>query len=205
MFHSLTGRITGRRGTTIHLSTGGVEWAIEVSRRSFEQLLSSSAGDNHTAAEETRIFTYLYHKEDSMVLFGFSEEDERDIFLELIKVSGIGPRQALKILSGIRAEEIVRHIEAEDAAALSRIPGIGKKTAGKIILTLRGSLTPPEDEESPSEFGELVNALVDMGFDRKGAQKAVVQLAGSEEITAIPEKEREHEIFRRAIVALSTE
>ena len=140
-----------------------------------------------------------------MVLFGFSEEGERDIFLELIKVSGIGPRQALKILSGISAEEIVRLIETEDAAALSRLPGIGKKTAGKIILALRGNLTPPEEEETSSGFAELVNALVDMGFDRKGAQKTVAHIAGSDEITSIPQKEREHEIFRRAIVALSTE
>ncbi|MFP4267726.1 MAG: Holliday junction branch migration protein RuvA [Spirochaetaceae bacterium] len=204
MFHSLTGRVTGRRGTTILLSTGGVEWAIEVSRRSFEGILSGESGKSGESGE-TRVFTYLHHKEDSMVLFGFSAEEERDIFMELIKVSGIGPRQALKILSGIPAEELVRLIEAEDTAALSRIPGIGKKTAGKIILALRGNLTPPEEGETSSGFGELVNALVDMGFDRKGAQKAVVYIAGSEEITSIPENEREHEIFRRAIVALSTE
>jgi Holliday junction DNA helicase RuvA len=198
MYHSLRGRVTGRRGTTIHLSTGGIEWAIEVSRQSFEHILSREG-------EEVRIFTYLHHREDSMLLFGFSEEQEREIFLELLRVSGIGPRQALKILSGIRAEELVSYIESEDAEALSRLPGIGKKTAGKIILALRGSLTPSTEEETRPEYDELVNALVDMGFDRKGAQKAVSEVTNAEDFATIPENEREHEVFRRAIVALSSE
>ena len=198
MFHSLRGHVTGRRGTTVHLSTGGIEWAIEVSRQSFEHILSSDR-------EEVRIFTYLHHKEDSMILFGFSEEEERELFLELLKVSGIGPRQALKILSGVRAEDLIRYIEAEDTNALSHIPGIGKKTAGKIILALHGTLAPMGETESHDEYAELINALVDMGFDRKGAQKAIAEFAKSEEFATIPEKEKEHELFRRAIVALSSE
>lgn len=198
MFHSLSGRVTGRKGTTIHLSTGGIEWAIEVSRRSFEQILASKE-------EEVRVFTYLHHKEDSMMLFGFSGVQERELFLELIRVSGIGPRQALKILSGIGSEELIRHIESEDAQALSRVPGIGKKTAAKIILALRGTLSTEADEERANEYAELINALVDMGFDRKTSRKTLDELVKSEDFATIPEKEREHELFRRAIVALSSE
>lgn len=198
MFHSLTGRVTGRHGTTVYLSTGGIEWAIEVSRQSFEHILSNEE-------EEVRIFTYLHHKEDSMLLFGFSEERERDLFLQLIKVSGIGPRQALKILSGITSENLITYIESEDSSSLARIPGIGKKTAGKIILALRGTLVSTEEEGESEKYTDLVQALVDMGFDRKASEKTVSELAKSDDFATIPEKEREHEIFRRAIVALSSE
>jgi len=198
MFHSLSGKVSGRRGTTVYLSTGGIEWAIEVSRQSFEEILASGG-------REIQIFTYLHHREDSMLLFGFAEEQEREIFLELLKVSGIGPRQALKILSGVRSEDLVSFIESEDAAALSRLPGIGKKTAGKIILSLKGSLATVSDEEAAPVYAELVNALADMGFDRKASEKVVRDLAQSNDFATIDEKSREHEIFRQAIVSLSSD
>ncbi len=198
MFNSISGRISGRRGTKIFIENGGIEWAVEVSRQSYEHILCSEE-------EVLRIFTYLHHREDSMLLFGFSHEQERDLFLKLLRVSGIGPRQALKILSGIEAENLVRFIESEDADALSRIPGLGKKTAAKIILALRGSIAPLNAEGTSSSFSELIDALVDMGFERKAAENVIGECANSEDFATIPEKEREHELFRRAIVSLSSE
>ncbi len=198
MFNSISGRVSGRRGNTIYIENGGIEWSVEVSRRSYEHILSSGE-------EVLRIFTHLHHREDSMLFFGFSHEQERDLFLKLLRVSGIGPRQALKILSGIEAENLLRFIETEDADALSRIPGIGKKTAAKIILALRGSIAPSDAEGTNSRFSELIDALVDMGFERKAVEKAIGECANSDDFATIPEKEREHELFRRAIVTLSSE
>ncbi|MFP4375472.1 MAG: Holliday junction branch migration protein RuvA [Spirochaetales bacterium] len=193
MFNSLTGIVTGRSTTGVYLSVGGVEWELETSSRTIRELSSVDG--------ETRVFTHLYHREDQMRLFGFASEAERRVFLELIRVSGVGPRAAVKILSAASPQELIRALEAEDVDALTRLPGLGKKTAQKIILTLRGSLTA--DSEGTGGFAEeLVASLVDMGFDRNRAIRAVSRLiadAGDEATL------QESEVLRRAIVELSSE
>lgn len=193
MFNSLSGPLTGRGPGLLYLSTGGVEWEMEVSGFTLRDLAHET---------DARVFTYLYHREDQMRLYGFSGETERRVFLELLKVSGIGPRAALKILSAASPAEIARLLQSEDVDGLSRLPGIGKKTAQKLILTLRGTLVTADEAVSRPQ-DELVDALTEMGFDRTAAAKAVTRLQA--DCADLPPDAREKEVFRRAIVELSAE
>jgi Holliday junction DNA helicase RuvA len=197
MIQSIRGRVSGQRGRILYIERQGIEWAVELSQQSLEEITASEG--------EVRVFTHLYHREDRMYLYGFSTEEERDIFLELIKIAGIGPSQALRILSGLRKEEFLRCLEAEDAEALSGIPGVGRKTAGKIILGMRGKLAAEPRGAAPQDYPDLLEALSDMGFDRKKAEAALQELAktlpGDDNATV---SEREHELFRAAIVYLSS-
>lgn len=194
MFNSLTGTVTGRSPGSLYVTVGGVEWDLDVSALTLREL--------STATGEVVIYTYLYHREDQMRLFGFSTTSERQVFLELIKVSGVGPKAAIKLLSAASPAEIIRALEAEDVAALSRLPGVGKKTAQKIILSLRGSLAV-EPGESGGRAQELVASLVEMGFEKAAAARTVSRLLLESETQ--PTEQEESEIMRRAIVALSAE
>ncbi len=198
MFNSLTGTITGRGPNTLLLATGGVEWELEVSGYTLRSL--SGQGN-----EPVRVFTYLYHREDQMRLYGFSGSEERRVFLELTRVSGIGPRAALKMLSGTSPGELIRMLEAEDVDGLVRLPGLGRKTAQKVILTLRGKLVV-EPGTAAGSHTELVDALVEMGFDRTEVNSVVAALNAELDADGSAElepAEREREIFRLAIVRLS--
>lgn len=191
MFNSLTGRITGGSGALLYLRIGGVEWEIETSGYSLSRLAGS---------DEATLYTHLYHREDTMRLYGFESRQERAVFLELLKVSGVGPRQALKLLSATSPEGLIRLLEQEDVDGLTRLPGLGKKTAGKLILTLRGTLVPDEAAATPAH-GEIIDGLIEMGFEKKQAAAAVE--AAAREVESDPDAAGEREIFRRAIVALS--
>jgi Holliday junction DNA helicase RuvA len=197
MFNSLSGRLSEKRADAICLETGGVEWELAVPARSVD--------DFGRVGDEVRAFTWLHHYEDGMRLFAFPSQAERAVFLELMKVEGIGPKQALKILSGIRPDALEAALETDDLAALQRIPGVGPKLAQKMVLALKGRLVRPEaamagrPEAGGGAWVDVVRALADMGFDRKNTEKVVGVLA--KEIPAGPEKERE--LFRRALLDLS--
>ena len=194
MLNSLSGEITGRGPNLIHISTSGVEWELEVSGFTLREL----AHETHA-----RVFTYLHHREDQMRLYGFSGPEERRVFLELTRVSGIGPRAAIRILSSTSPRQLIKHLESEDLDALVALPGLGTKTAQKIILALRGKLIRGEPGQS-SQFGELIEGLVEMGFDRSRATAVVTEIAADlAEPTEAGAKGGEDEIFRRAIVRLS--
>ncbi|MDR2160408.1 MAG: Holliday junction branch migration protein RuvA [Treponema sp.] len=195
MFNSLTGTITGKSAEALYLATGGVEWEIAVPATDMAALLRPGG--------EARIFTWLYHREDQMRLFGFAGERRRQTFLELLKVEGIGPRGALKIMGGIGQEEMERALEAGDLGRLEAVPGLGKKTAQKMILALKGRLAVSSAGGTiQGPYGDLVRALEEMGYDRKAAAEA---LSAAE--TALPPElegaDREKELFRQAIVRLS--
>jgi Holliday junction DNA helicase RuvA len=169
MFNSLRGQVSGRSGDTLYLLTGGVEWELSMPLTDIENL-----------GNEARIFTWLHHTEKDMRLFGFADAERRSTFLELQKVEGIGPRAALKIMSGISQAELERALEAGDVARLEQVPGLGKKTAQKMVLALKGKLVHGSGGAvSASPYGELIKALVDMGYDRKSAAAALEQAASS--------------------------
>jgi Holliday junction DNA helicase RuvA len=194
MFNSIRGIISEKRGDSICILTGGVEWELSVP--------ATDAAALPPVGEEARIFTWLFHREDQMKMFGFGDELRRVTFLELLKVEGIGPRAAVKIMGGIGQEELERALETEDLARLELVPGLGKKTAQKMILALKGKIARPCPGPAVSPYGELVEALARMGYDRRIAQEALAKADAALD-AGIRGAEREQELFREAIVNLS--
>jgi Holliday junction DNA helicase RuvA len=194
MFNSIRGKITGKFSECVYILCGGIEWDISAPPTDIARLPAQG--------EEGRLFTWLFHREDQMKLYGFESEGRRATFLELLKVEGIGPKGALKILGGIGQEELEAALEAGDLARLEAVPGLGKKTAQKMLLALKGKLVRiSAAPESP--YGDLVEALAGMGYDRRAAADALVR---AEKLippeTAAAEKEKL--LFKEAIVFLSS-
>lgn len=202
MFNSISGTITAKQPASLCLENSGIEWEIAVPSLSLDSF--GHVGD------KARVFTWLYHREDQMRLFGFASSRERDLFLDLMKVEGVGPKQALKILSSIQVADLEAALDGGDLARLQSAPGIGTKTAQKMILALKGKLTyateTKEKGSKKSEFEDIVVALVGMGFDRKLAAERVEEIAA--ELTASGTSRSsasfEKELFHRAIVGLSS-
>ncbi|MDR1893066.1 MAG: Holliday junction branch migration protein RuvA [Spirochaetales bacterium] len=189
MFNSLTGRLTFKAQDSIGLENPpGLEWEVFVSGSTLARLPG--------LGETVQVFTYLHHREDSMRLYGFFDPPERRIFLELLKVDGLGVKQSLKILSGITPEGFIRCLDQGDPEALTRLPGLGLKTAQKILLSLRGKLRL-EDEKDLRGGGDLADSLVNMGFERRRVREALSRILG--EAPGLGEEE----IFRRALIKLS--
>jgi Holliday junction DNA helicase RuvA len=191
MFNSISGEITGKEEEKLHVMTGGVEWELAVSRRASERFPA--------VGQTVRVYAYLVHREDVMKLYGFFDASERALFLDLQKVEGVGPRGAMKILSGIQGEEFSRALDHDDVEALSAVPGIGKKTAQKIILTLKGKLTPAATAPARNAELDIATALVGMGFDRKTAKAAAAAALQSLAGKDMKGEELERELFKRAV------
>jgi Holliday junction DNA helicase RuvA len=186
--------VSGKSGDALFLLSGDIEWEITMPASDLQELVPKG---------ECRVFTWLYHREDQMRLFGFVNEKRRGTFLELLKVEGIGPKGALKILGGISQDDLERALEAGDLARLEAVPGLGKKTAQKMLLALKGKLVHTQDTFAPaSPYNDLVEALAEMGYDRRAASEALAKAD-----TAIGAKvtgaEREKLLFKEAIVYLS--
>jgi len=193
MVNSIRGTITEKLADSVHILCSGIEWDISVPASDIARL--------PPAGEDARIFTWLYHREDLMKLYGFASAQRRATFLELLKVDGIGPKGALKILGGIGQEDLERALENEDLARLEAVPGLGKKTAQKMILTLKGKLVKAvSNPETP--HSDLVEALAGMGYDKRAASEALAKAEA-----ALPEglvqAEKEKLLFKNAIVQLS--
>jgi Holliday junction DNA helicase RuvA len=188
MFNSITGTLTFKTDETVGILTSGIEWEIATTAQSISQL--SDIGATAT------LYTFLHHRDDQMKIFGFSTVKERDLFLNLLKVDSVGPRLALKALSGIATDSFVSAIEDGDVDRLVAVPGLGRKTAQKIFLTLKGKLVLTETRD---EYSDIVNALVGMGFDKKNARQAVVKALESLEPDDLQREELERELLRRSI------
>ena len=201
MFNSISGALTGKTAESVYIENNGIEWEILVSALTVDRL--GAIGNT------VKVYTWLYHREDQMRLFGFLNPAERSLFLDLTKVDGIDPKQALKILSGLDGAALETALEEGDIARLQSIPGIGKKTAQKMILTLKGQLTTVQESgrqtvQKKSEFEDIIIALADMGYERKRAAEAVENAAQSMRNSGINPSEKEDELFRSAIVHLSS-
>ncbi|MDR1930796.1 MAG: Holliday junction branch migration protein RuvA [Treponema sp.] len=196
MFNSIRGVITEKGSDTLCLETGGIEWELSVPAVDLSAL--------PPAGSEGRVYTWLYHKEDQMRLYGFADSGRRSTFLELLKVEGIGPRGAVKIMGGIGQAELEAALEQEDLARLEAVPGLGKKTAQKMLLALRGKLafsSPAAASSGP--YADLLEALAGMGYDRRLAAEALKKAEAALPV-GISGEEREKQLFRGAIVALSS-
>lgn len=204
MINALSGTLVHKGLDSIRVDNHGIEWEFLVPARTLDGF--GRVGD------QTRVLAWLLHREDQMRLFGFPSEAERAVFLELQTVEGIGPKQALKILGGIGAEELERALDSEDLARLEAVPGLGKKTAQKLVFSLKGKLparySAGRAAEAAGPHEDIVRALVDLGYDRKKAAEALLSIESGSSPSgtgALPEAlpERERELFRRAIVSLS--
>jgi Holliday junction DNA helicase RuvA len=196
MWNSISGEVTRKGLEQVLLQAGDLEWDIAMGRFSLEAL--------PPVGQRARVYTWLQHTEDSMKVFGFASVSERSLFLDLLKVSGVGPKLALKCLSGMRHTEFAGALEANDAGRLSKIPGLGLKTAQKIILALQGKLLLA-DETIPggNPLGELIASLAEMGFDRRDVEKVVQELNNDPELGKLGVAERERTMFQRALLKLS--
>jgi Holliday junction DNA helicase RuvA len=128
--------------------------------------------------QAVRLFTYLHVREDILALYGFGNEEERAFFLQLLAVNGVGPRGALTILSSAPVEDLVRAIEEGDETYLVRLPGVGKKTAARLIVELRGKLPVRGAAAAVAKSGdpsldEAMLALVSLGLTSRAAKEAV--------------------------------
>jgi Holliday junction DNA helicase RuvA len=194
MFNSIRGIVSAKTGDALFVFSGDIEWDIAMPANDIQEFALNG---------ECRIFTWLYHREDQMRLYGFASVRRRAAFLELLKVEGIGPKGAIKILSGISQEDLEKALENGDIARLEAVPGLGKKTAQKMVLALKGKLVQEQDiSVSSSPYNDLVEALAAMGYDRRAASDA---LAKAEKVIVqeLPEKEREKLLFQEAIINLS--
>jgi Holliday junction DNA helicase RuvA len=166
MIGSLTGRLAAKLPPMLLVDVNGVGYELEAPMSTFYGLPA--------AGEAVALFTHLVVREDAHVLFGFGTEGERRLFRTLIKISGVGPKIALGILSGSSVDEFLRTVEAQDVPMLTRIPGIGRKTAERVIIEMRdsvqklSSMTAPLEAREPaaaqSPQSEAYGALIALGY-----------------------------------------
>jgi len=166
----LTGRVAGKAPTFALLDVGGVGYRLLMSTRSLSAL--PAEGDHVT------VHTYLHVREDELTLYGFESEQERALFEQLITVSGVGPKVALAILSSLQPDALMSAIAHDDVALLSSVPGIGKKTAQRLVLELRDKLDLPDLSNAVSgapavAVSEARDALLSMGFSPAEAAAAL--------------------------------
>ncbi len=129
-------------------------------------ILSRMPDEGH----ETFLFIYTHVREDAIQLYGFQSEGEKNIFTTLLGVAGIGPKMALNVLSGLSLDEFLGALESEDVAMLCRIPGLGKKTAHRLILELREKL-PSSSGTADRVFDDALSALINLGYKKTIAQE----------------------------------
>ena len=209
MIHAIIGDIVSITEGVVVLRCTHIEYSLNISAQTASRL-SQISGDDRIGI---RLLTTLVHREDSMTLFGFFDEAERDAFKQLQTVSGIGSKQALRILSGISVKHLAEALDSGNVKLLSAIPGIGPKTGQKMILALRNVLVLDEDKGvAPSsskraalkQWNDILDALVEMGYDRRKVEDVVERLVteGPEKLSALSHHEAEEFIFRSAIIAL---
>ncbi|UEQ06691.1 Holliday junction branch migration protein RuvA [Borrelia hermsii] len=195
MINKIYGKIVEKRESSIVIVALPFE---------FEVLVSSFCNAELRLLEDVEILTYLHLREDEIKLFGFLNVSEREVFEELISVDGIGPRAALRMLSGMKYDEFRDAIEREDIKRISTVKGIGNKVAGKIFLKLRGKLVKADElTSSVFKFKDLEQSIVNMGFDRKLVVAAIKEIMLIDEFLMLREVEQEQFLFRETLKRLS--
>ena len=172
MIGRITGKLLAKQPPQIIVDVQGVGYEIDVPMSTLYQLPATGA--------ELTLFTHLTVREDAHLLYGFATEQERTVFRQLLKISGVGARTALSVLSGLSVADLHAAVSAQDTGRLTKIPGIGKKTAERLLLELKDKLkitvmmTPATAAASASS--DIVNALLSLGYNDKEASWAVKQL-----------------------------
>lgn len=209
MINALIGDIITIDEGVLYLRCGHIEYTLSISSQTASKLSNLSLEER----KGVRIMTVLIHREDSMSLFGFSDAEEREAFLQLQTVSGIGAKQALKILSGINVRNLAEALDSGNLKLLSAIPGIGPKTGQKMILALRNVLILDEDKKNNASgtkkhkqhpYNDIINALVDMGYDRRLVEETVDKVSENQtaQLETMSHHDAEEHLFRLSIKLL---
>jgi Holliday junction DNA helicase RuvA len=193
MIAHLRGKLISKHPNQAIVEAAGVGYDVVISVPTFSELPGLHA--------EVSLFIHTHVREDALALFGFLRAQEKQLFEKLLSVSGIGPKLAITILSGMQADTMIAAIKGNNVAALTRIPGIGKKTAERMVLELRDKLdsfsvsaeitaaaTPVEED--------VISALVNLGYQRPLAEKALARLGNVS-------GESFDTLFRKAMAALA--
>jgi Holliday junction DNA helicase RuvA len=170
MFEYINGRLAAKRGSNVVIDVNGVGYMISVPMSTIRALPEVGA--------QAKVLTYFHVTEKGQQLFGFGTAAERDIFTNLISISGVGPKLALTVLSGVSTEQFSDLLASDDAAMLTTIPGIGKKTAARIIVELRSKLPQlTRAEAEPAVPEEVILALESLGYSRYETRKVIDRLS----------------------------
>jgi len=195
MIAHLRGKLLAKRPNQAIVETGGVGYDVTISVPTFSDLPALGT--------EISLHIHTHVREDLIALYGFLGPSEKLLFEKLITVSGIGPKLAITILSGMPAHEMVRAIRGNDITRLTRIPGIGKKTAERMVLELRDKLPEPGPSSVPAAppmnatEEDVLSALVNLGYQRPAAEKALAVVTKSGKAASFDA------MFRDALAALS--
>ena len=179
MIGRITGTLIEKDGSFLVIDCGGVGYELEASKTTIESL--------PTLDSEVSVFTHLTIRDDAHLLYAFSSLQERSLFRSLLKVNGVGTKMALVILSGMDVISFVRCVQTEDSGALSALPGLGKKTAERLIVEMRdkvlnfvGETTPDRERplggDSSSSIDDAISGLIALGYKPQNASKYVRQI-----------------------------
>ena len=176
MYNYIIGKVTYAMGNTLVVENNGIGYEIGVS--------ATTLNDCCTPGEIVKIYTYLYVREDTFALYGFSKLEEKTLFLRLIDISGVGPKLAMQILGGMDLNSLTVAIATGDIKTLSKIKGLGKKTAELIVVSMRdqvsadmASALSPLEKYADKDQSEAVFALVSLGMSNTEAVKLVAEIA----------------------------
>ena len=195
MIAHLRGKLLAKHPNQAIVETGGVGYDVTITVPTFSDLPPLGA--------EVSLHVHTHVREDLIALYGFLRPSEKLLFEKLITVSGIGPKLAITILSGMEADEMVRAIRSNNIARLTRIPGIGKKTAERMVLELRDKLPEPGPSSAPATppmnatEEDVLSALVNLGYQRPAAEKALGIVTKNGKAASFDV------MFREALAALS--
>ena len=210
MINSIEGHLTSLSLTDANISTGsGIEFSIMISGQTSSAIAPYIGKD-----EKIKLFTILIHREDTMKLVGFKDKLERELFEELTSISGIGTKQALKILSGFSSREFISLLDKGDVKRLATIPGLGLKTAQKILIMLREKLVEIETVSAPVTrvtspalvpYIDIIASVSEMGYQKDEVKEALERLLESnkDELRGLNDTEREKKVFRLLLSELS--
>ena len=172
MIGRITGLLAEKNPPQVLVDAGGVGYEIDVPMSTFYNLPA--------LGERVTLLTHFVVREDAQQLFGFLAAEERATFRELVRISGVGPRTALAILSGLSVAELSQAIARQESARLVKVPGIGKKTAERLLLELKGKLGPdlalPAASASSDAQADIVQALMALGYNERDANAALKAL-----------------------------
>ena len=168
MIGRLSGKLAGKQPPQVLVDVGGVAYELDVPMSTFYSLPATG--------EAVSLYTHLVVREDAHTLYGFATLEERSTFRQLIRISGVGARTALSVLSGLSVADLAQTVALQESAPLTRIPGIGKKTAERLLLELKGKLAEATATAAGQQASDVVNALIGLGYSEKEALAAVKML-----------------------------